>query len=99
MKKIRELVFNRWVLGGLVVLAISLIILLVGDAIAFFERRPLETLTARWVFVSVIILCWVTWELVRAWRIRRANQTMLAGIAGAGADAEAESSARSAQEI
>ena len=97
MKKIRELLFNRWVLGGLVVLLLSLVILLVGDAIAFFDWRPLETLLSRWVLVFVLILVWVIWELVRAWRIRRANQSMLQGIAGA--DAAAESSARSAQEI
>ncbi|MFL6571277.1 MAG: type VI secretion system membrane subunit TssM [Burkholderiales bacterium] len=97
MKKIRELLFNRWVLGGLVVLLLCLVILLVGDAIAFFDWRPLETLLARCVLVSILILCWLGWEVIRAWRIRRANQSMLQGIAGA--DGEAESSARSAQEI
>jgi type VI secretion system protein ImpL len=97
MKKIRDLLFNRWVLGGLVVLLISLVILLIGDAIAFFDSRPLETPLARWLSVLVLISVWVVWEVLRAWRIRRANQTMLAGIAGA--DGEAESSARSAQEI
>src|SRR3954451_9314072 len=97
MKKIRELLFNRWVLGALVVLLLSLVILLVGDAIAFFDWRPLETLLARCVLVSILILCWLGWELIRAWRIRRANQSMLQGIAGA--EGEAESSARSAQEI
>ncbi len=97
MKKIRELLFNRWVLGGLVVLLLSLVVLLVGDAIAFFDWRPLETLLSRWIFVFIIVIAWVAFELVRAWRIRRANQSMLQGIAGA--DAEAESSARSVQEI
>ena len=97
MKKIRELLFNRWVLGGLVVLLLSLVILLVGDAIAFFDWRPLESLLSRWILVLIIILLWATFELVRAWRIRRANQSMLQGIAGA--DGEAESSARSVQEI
>ena len=97
MTKIRELLFNRWVLGGLVVLLLSLVILLVGDAIAFFDWRPLESLLSRWIFVFIIVLAWATFELVRAWRIRRANQSMLQGIAGA--DGEAESSARSAQEI
>src|SRR5262245_54280529 len=96
MKKLRELLFNRWVLGGLVVLLLSLVILLVGDAIAFFDWRPLETLLSRWVFVVVIVFAWVAFEVVRAWRIRRANQSMLQGIAGADAD---DSSARSAQEI
>jgi type VI secretion system protein ImpL len=97
MQKIRELLFNRWVLGGLVVLLLSLVVLLVGDAIAFFDWRPLESLLSRWIFVLIIVLAWATFELVRAWRIRRANQSMLQGIAGA--DAEAESSARSVQEI
>src|ERR1051325_3865147 len=97
MKKIRELLFNRWVLGGLIVLLLSLVILLVGDAIAFFDWRPLETLLSRWIFVCIMVLGWIAFELIRAWRIRRANQSMLQGIAGA--DAEAESSARSAQEI
>src|ERR1051325_8790265 len=97
MKKIRELLFNRWVLGGLIVLLLSLVVLLVGDAIAFFDWRPLETLLSRWIFVCIMVLGWIAFELIRAWRIRRANQSMLQGIAGA--DAEAESSARSAQEI
>jgi type VI secretion system protein ImpL len=38
----------------------------------------------------------LAWELARAWRIRRANQSMLQGIAGAVGD---DASARSAQEI
>ena len=96
MKKIRELLFNRWVLGGLVLLLLSLVVLLVGDAIAFFDYRPLETLLSRWIFVFIIILAWVLFEVIRAWRIRRANHSMLQGIAGAEAD---DSSARSAQEI
>jgi type VI secretion system protein ImpL len=97
MKKIRELLFNRWVLGGLVVLLLSLVILLVGDAIAFFDSRPLETPLSRWLLVLFLVIVWIVWEALRAWRIRRANQTMLAGIAAA--DGDAESSARSAQEI
>jgi type VI secretion system protein ImpL len=96
MKKIREILLNRWVLGALVVLALSLVVLLVGDAIAFFDARPLESLLSRWITVLVIVLAWVAWELLRAWRIRRANQTMLHGIAQ---DSEGESAARSAQEI
>jgi type VI secretion system protein ImpL len=96
MKKIRDLLFSRWVLGGLVVLLLSLAVLLVGDAIAFFDHRPLETLLSRWLLVLFIVLIWVAWELVRLWRIKQANQAMLQGIA---AEGEAESSARSAQEI
>ena len=97
MIKIKQILFNRWVLGGLVVLALSLVVLLVGDAIAFFDYRPLETLLARWLLVAFFVLVWVVWEAVRLWRIRKANQAMLQGIAGG--DAEGESSARSAQEI
>ena len=97
MKKIGELLFNRWVLGALIVIALSLVVLLVGDAVTFFDHRPLESALARWIFVLIIVLAWVAWELIRAWRIRRANQAMLHGIAGA--DPDAESSARSVQEI
>src|SRR5262245_31741344 len=96
MKKIRELVFNRWVLGAVVVLLLSLVVLLVGDAIAFFDYRPLETLLSRWLLVVLLVVVWIAFEALRAWRIRRANQSMLQGIAGAAGD---DSSARSAQEI
>jgi type VI secretion system protein ImpL len=96
MKKIRELVFNRWVLGAAVVLALSLVVLLVGDAVAVFDHRPLESALSRWIGVLAIVLAWVAWELIRAWRVRRANRIMLQGIAS---EADAESSARSAQEI
>ena len=43
MKKIGELLFNRWVLGALIVIALSLVVLLLGDAVAFFDHRPLES--------------------------------------------------------
>ncbi len=97
MTKLREVLLNRWVLGAAVVLALSLVVLLVGDAVAVADHRPLETALSRWILVLAMVLAWAAWELIRAWRARRANQTMLAGIAGA--DPEAESSARSAQEI
>jgi type VI secretion system protein ImpL len=96
MKKIRELLFNRWVLGAVVVLLLSLVVLLVGDAIAFFDYRPLETLFSRCLLVFFLVVIWIGFEALRAWRIRRANQSMLQGIAGAAGD---DSSARSAQEI
>jgi type VI secretion system protein ImpL len=96
MEKIRALLLNRWVLGAVVVLLLSLVVLLVGDAIAFFDYRPLETALSRWLVVLFLFLVWILWEAVRAWRIRRANQSMLQGIAGAAGD---DSSARSAQEI
>ena len=95
MKKIRELVFNRWVLGGLVVAAAPLVVLLVGDAIASSTIGPLETLLARWVLVSIVILCWLAWELVARLAHPPRPTRACSGLAGAAGD---DSSARSAQE-
>ena len=50
MKKILGLIFNRWVLGAVLLLALAMLIWLVGPLVAIAEARPLESENARWIF-------------------------------------------------
>ncbi len=79
----KRILTNRWFLGGLGVLALALLVWFIGDAIAIFERRPLESPWVRGILVAFIVLGWAGLELYRIWRARRANDKLLEQMAGA----------------
>ena len=73
IRKLLGLVFNRWVLTAVLLLAISGVIWFIGPLVAIADRRPLESENARWIAIAsivglgVLILAW------QAWRARRGN--------------------------
>ena len=67
IKKILGIIFNPWVLLVLGLLALSLVIWIVGPLVAIGNWRPLESTTARLVFIGLIVLLIVlrqVWKLV-----------------------------------
>jgi type VI secretion system protein ImpL len=81
MKKILGLIFNRWVLAILGLLAISLLIWYVGPLIALADWRPLESATVRWILIALIVVFYVgkvIWRFVKA---KRANALLMEGLA------------------
>lgn len=69
MKKILGLIFNRWVMTALGLLAISLVIWFGGPLLAFAEYRPLESTTARWVVIAAVLLVYlgkIAWRMLKA---------------------------------
>jgi type VI secretion system protein ImpL len=67
IKKVLGLIFNPWVLLVLGLLALSLVIWIVGPLVAVGNWRPLESVTARLVFIGLIVLLIVArnvWKLV-----------------------------------
>jgi type VI secretion system protein ImpL len=94
-----RLIFNRWTLLAVGLVAIGLVIWWVGPIIAFNDVRPFEAEWVRWLQIACLILIPVvkwTWGTVKA---RRANAALTRGLLGsAPARAEAKSDP-SAEEV
>ena len=93
MKKLLGLVFNRWVLLLVLLIALSLVVWHLGPLVAFDGRAPLETERARWIAIAtlfastVLLLAWTAWR-ARQGNAAVVNQLMAAPAGGAAKDAE-----------
>ncbi|HEX3139477.1 MAG TPA: type VI secretion system membrane subunit TssM, partial [Rhizobacter sp.] len=77
MKKILGLIFNPWVLLVLGLLALSLVIWIVGPLVAIGDYRPLDGVTARLVFIGLIVLLIVLRNLLKLWSSRKKNDKVV----------------------
>ena len=93
LKKLLGLVFNRWVLGAVLLLAVLGVVWIIGPLVAVGDVRPLDGERARWITTAAIVLVVGTWVAWRAWRARRGNAQVVAQLAAApaGPVAHAES--------
>jgi type VI secretion system protein ImpL len=96
--KLKRFFANRWVLAILGLLVVALLIWFVGDAIAFYDHRPLGPAGARIGLIVFIVLAWGLWEGVKQYRAWRANKALLAAI-GDGASSNAALSQREVAEL
>jgi type VI secretion system protein ImpL len=92
----KKILTHRWFLGGLGVLALVLLVLLVGDLVAFADHRPLETRRARLIAALVLVAAWIVYEAVRMLLQRRANRKLLDQMAAGDED---EGERRSREEL
>jgi len=93
IKKLLGLVFNRWVLLAVLLLAISLVVWWLGPLIGFTVRStgvtwaPLESERARWTTIGAIVALFAIVIACRAWRAKSGNaavvQQLMATPAGA----------------
>jgi type VI secretion system protein ImpL len=90
IKKLLSLLFNRWVLTAVGVLALSLVIWIVGPLIAIGEKRPLESESSRWITIGVVAVLAVLRLAWGVWRAKRTNQTVVNQLIAAPASATAE---------
>src|SRR4029453_1069876 len=86
---ILKLIFNRWVLLGVVVLALALLVWLIGPTISISNFRPYEQEWVRWIQIAFIVLTPVARWGWRYYKARRANAALTTGLlqtpsAGAG---------------
>ena len=91
MKKLLGLIFNRWTLLALLLVALLLLIWIVGPLVAVADKRPLDSEGARWVATVVLlvgVLLAVGWRL---WRARRGNEQVIQQLKAAPPAAAAES--------
>lgn len=77
MKKLLGLVFNRWVMLAVFLLAVAMVIWIVGPLVGIAEARPLETESSRWIAIGVIALLCVSVVAWKSWRARRGNAAVV----------------------
>ena len=73
MKKLLGLIFNRWTLTAVLLLAALLVVWIVGPLFAIGEWRPLDSERSRWITTAVLVLIVVAMAFWSLWRARRGN--------------------------
>ena len=96
--KLKRFFANRWVLACIGLLVVSLLIWFVGDAIAFYDHRPLGSAGARIGLIVFILLVFAAVEGIKRFRAWRANKAMLSAI-GEGASSNSALSQREVAEL
>jgi type VI secretion system protein ImpL len=96
--KLKRFFANRWVLAFIGLLVVSLLIWFVGDAIAFYDHRPLGSAGARIGLIVLILLVFAIVEGLKQYRAWRANKAMLSAM-GEGASSNSALSQREVAEL
>ena len=92
MKKILQIVLHPAALAFYGLLALSALVWWVSPLITFGDNRPFDGMGTRLAVIAAMVLVWAAVMGLRAWRRKRANADMLAGLGGGAgkADREAE---------
>ncbi len=88
MKAIFGIFTNRWFLSILGLLALALIILIIGPLISIGAFRPLETATAQWITILVIVVLWALNQLRKQIKASKATNQMVEGLVAPAGEAE-----------
>ncbi len=82
MKKLLRFLIHPLLLVVLGLLALAALIWWVGPLIAIGDRRPLDGVVERLLLIALPLLIWAVIAGLRAWRRKRANAQMVAGLRG-----------------
>ena len=77
MRRLARLIFNRWVLIAIGLVAMAVLIWWVGPTISISNFYPLES---EWARIALMVLPptgWLVWKAVKA---RRANAALTSGL-------------------
>jgi len=77
---ILKLIFNRWVLLGIGILALALLVWWIGPTISISNFHPYEQESVRWIQIAFIVLTPVArwgWQRIKA---KRANAALTTGL-------------------
>jgi type VI secretion system protein ImpL len=99
VKKLFRMVFNRWVLAGLGLIAIALLIWFVGPLFAFASYRPLESELVRWILIGLLVIAYLVRVSVRALKARFSNKQLIDGLLRQPAGAARPEPGPAAQEV
>ena len=98
--KILKVIFSRWVLLAVGLLALALLVWWIGPTISISNFRPFEQEWVRWIQIAIIGLSPVAragWRFVKA---RRANAALTTGLLQPpGADARPDATAEEAAQL
>ncbi|HSW22315.1 MAG TPA: type VI secretion system membrane subunit TssM, partial [Burkholderiaceae bacterium] len=91
LTRLLGLIFNRWTLLALLLLALMGVIWIIGPLIAIGEARPLDSERARWIAIGIVLL--VTALLIGwgRWSARRGNAQVVQQLVAAPPGKAAES--------
>src|SRR5215831_14698621 len=81
MRKLLKMIFNRWTLIALGLLALSLLIWWVAPAIKVFELAPFAPEWTRWTLIVLMCALVIVKALWKAIRARRASAAIADGLA------------------
>ena len=101
-RAILGLIFNRWVLITIGLLAVAVLIWWVGPTIAISNFHPFEPEWVRWIQIAVLVLTPVGRLIWRTVQARRANAGLASGLlqsAPARAEARPDASAAEAAQL
>lgn len=93
LRRLLGLVFNRFVLVGLLLLGLLALVWWFGPLVAIGELRPLDGEVSRWITSVVLVLAVVAAFGWQAWRARRGNAKVVAQLVAAPAGGAAAESA------
>jgi len=91
LTRVLGLIFNRWTLLALLLLALMAVIWVIGPLIAIGEARPLDSDRARWTAIAFVLLATALIIGWNRWRARRGNAQVVQQLAAAPAAKAAES--------
>ncbi|MEY4754654.1 MAG: hypothetical protein RJA44_2329, partial [Pseudomonadota bacterium] len=80
MKKILALLFNRWTLALLILLALALLIWFGGPLLGLGDAHPLDPESHRWIAIGVLTLLSFGLMAWRSFKARRGNQAVVAQL-------------------
>lgn len=83
MKKLLGLIFHPWLLAALGLLALSVAIWIIGPMIMVDRWRPLESESARWIFIGALVALVLLRQVWRGWKARRTNTHVVAQLTAA----------------
>ena len=98
LKKIIDILTNRWLLSVLGILFLSLFIWYVGQILAFGSWVPLGNDNVRLGFILLVIFIWAGINIYRAYKQKKTNQNIIDTLAG-GAGQQNYAEAASEQEV
>jgi type VI secretion system protein ImpL len=90
-----KLLTNKWLVRVLGLIAIGIVIYVLGPMFAFGDRRPLESVEARYIFILLIVVVWLLRHLFKAQRAGKVEKQMVSDmvavpVAPAGPDVSTE---------
>jgi len=89
--KILGAIFNRWTLLALLLLALLAVVWIIGPLVAVGAWRPLDSVTARWVFTGVLLALAAVIVIWSALAAKLGNRKVVDKLAAAPPAAAAES--------
>ena len=80
MRGIARLIFNRWVLGTIAIVAFALVIWWGFPTIAINNMHPFESETIRWIQIAILVLAPIGRIVWRYAKAKSANAALIDGL-------------------